>query len=167
MVASNKVEKYTFTDQQYNYTCDPGIEIYPLNNLTVFDSKTIPLVFVHGWSASMAGHWWKENNNIIASAVQKYFVSCVNLNPSNSIQDNALSLKNQLLSIQNNYSKISGSVKTLTLVCHSKGGLDAQGFLYYYEEDAKKLISKVITLSTPFWGSPLCLKTTLHLQQKT
>ena len=109
MVASNKVEKYTFTNQQYNYTCDPGIEIYPLNNLTVFDSKTIPLVFVHGWTASMAGHWWKENNNIIASALQKYFVSCVNLNPSNSIQDNALLLKNQLLSIQTNYSKISGS----------------------------------------------------------
>ena len=156
MVASKKVEKYTFTDQQYNYTCDPGIEIYPLNNLTVFDSKTIPLVFVHGWTASMAGHWWKENNNIIASAVQEYFVSCVNLNPSNSIQVNALLLKNQLLSIQTNYSKISGSVKTLTLVCHSKGGLDAQGFIYYHADEAKKLINKVITLSTPFWGSPLC-----------
>jgi len=82
------------------------------------------------------------------------------LNPSNNIKDNASMLHAQLISIKKNYEKFSNPTDTnttkITLVCHSKGGLDTQGFIHYYTTEAKTLIDKVITLSTPFWGSPLC-----------
>ena len=161
MVASKQVQPYTFTDQQYTYTCKPDQEIYPQNNPTSFspNNNIKPLVFVHGWSASMAGYWWKNENNIISLAVKQYYVSCVNLNPSNSIQDNASSLRTQLVNIQANYQTFSNTknvVTKMTLVCHSKGGLDAQGFINYFSQDAITWLNAVITLSTPFWGSPLC-----------
>ena len=163
MVAQKQVKPYTFTDQSTGktYTCNPGEELYPSNNPKIFSDGIKPLVFVHGWTESMAGYWWKYDNDIISLATtNSYYVSCVNLNPSNNIKDNALMLRDQLISIKKIYEKFSNPTDTtttkITLVCHSKGGLDTQGFIHYYTTEAKTLIDKVITLSTPFWGSPLC-----------
>ena len=163
MVAQKQVKPYTFTDKQTDtsYTCIPGTELYPKNNPESFSDGIKPLVFVHGWTESMAGYWWKYDNDIISLATtNSYYVSCVNLNPSNNIKDNALMLRDQLISIKKIYGQFSNPTDTtttkITLVCHSKGGLDTQGFIHYYTTEAKTLIDKVITLSTPFWGSPLC-----------
>ena len=163
MVAQKQVKPYTFTDQSTGktYTCNPGEELYPSNNPKTFSDGIKPLVFVHGWTESMAGYWWKYDNDIISLATtNNYYVSCVNLNPSNSIEDNASSLHDQLISIQKKYQQFTTpsvtSMTKLTLVSHSKGGLDTQGCIFYFTNDATNLIDKVITLSTPFWGSPLC-----------
>ena len=157
MVAQKTVVPYTFTDIVTNqqYTCQVGVATYPVNNI----GTKPPVVFVHGWTSKMGGFWWAYNNTIVSLAMKNdYFVACVNLDPNNSIENNALLLKQQLVSITTNYAtKLSTpSVQVqVTLVCHSKGGLDAQGMLYYYRETIP-LVKRVITLSTPFWGSPLC-----------
>ena len=107
------------------------------------------VVFVHGQSLSMA-NFWTENSNSLVSLVKKAgFNTCfVNLDPNGSIKSNASLLNDQLQSIF----KIYNSGK-LVVVAYGKGGIDTEGAIYYYNSDI--YISHVITLGTPFWGSPL------------
>ena len=106
------------------------------------------VVFVHGQSLSMA-NFWTENSNSLVSLVKKAgFNTCfVNLDPNGSIKSNASLLNDQLQSIF----KIYNSGK-LVVVAYGKGGIDTEGAIYYYNSDI--YISHVITLGTPFWGSP-------------
>ena len=117
------------------------------NNTT--DTSLPVLVFVHGWTGKMA-HIWATNNNPLWDQLEeaKFRAAFVNLDPNGSIQTNAQSLTDQLKQITTKY-----GVKKVIAVCHSKGGLDIQGSIYYNNADT--LIDSVFTICTPHWGSPL------------
>ena len=117
------------------------------NNTT--DTSLPVLVFVHGWTGKMA-HIWATNNNPLWDQLEeaKFRAAFVNLDPNGSIQTNAQSLTDQLKQITTKY-----GVKKVIAVCHSKGGLDIQGAIYYNNADV--FLDSVYTICTPHWGSPL------------
>ena len=109
---------------------------------------TTVIVFVHGNTGKMSDFWTANNNNISALATKYGFANCfVNLDPRGSIKANALVLTQQLKQIVTVY-----RVQKCILICHGKGGIDAEGAIYYNNADT--YIDRVITLGTPFWGSP-------------
>jgi hypothetical protein len=57
-------------------------------------------------------------------------------------------LRKQLESICKHF-----NVPKVNLICHSKGGIDAQAAIVHY--GANQYVARVFTLSTPHWGSPL------------
>ena len=105
------------------------------------------IVFVHGMTNKMSDFWTYNKNTISSIAANAGFANCfVNLDPNGSIQTNALALTQQLKQITTVYNS-----NKCILICHGKGGLDAEGAIYYNNADI--YIDRVITLGTPFWGS--------------
>ena len=107
------------------------------------------VVFVHGQSEAMSDYWKEENDALIRYVTESGFDTCfANLDPNGSVAFNASSLSEQLQQIVRLY-----DTKRVTIVAHGKGGIDTEGAIHYHKAD--RYIERVITLGTPFWGSPL------------
>ena len=119
-----------------------------IQNFVSIDNKTTPyvVVFVHGYNEHGYSVWFPLWNYIQDANIRAAFVR---LDYRGSIRTNAADLTEQLKEIVTYY-----GVDDVIVVCHSKGGLDIQGAIYYYNVDT--LLRYVVTLSTPHWGTPLC-----------
>jgi hypothetical protein len=115
------------------------------------------LVFVPGLGRG-ATSWWGSTNYYGSNDMYQYaynagyrtaFVSFRDAdgNPGDMWR-NGLVLKQQLESICRYF-----HVAQVDLICHSKGGIDAQAAIVHY--GAFPYVAKVFTLSTPHWGSQL------------
>lgn len=116
------------------------------------------LVFVQGLHGK-ASDWWGPtkyygNNDMYAyaysSGYRTAFVNFVDADgkSAGTMWRNGEVLSNQLRQICAYY-----KVNKVNLVCHSKGGVDAQSAIVHY--GAYAYVDKVFTLSTPHWGSQL------------
>lgn len=111
------------------------------------------LVFVHGKGGSASG-WWGQTmyhgaNDMYTYAYNHgYRTAFVDLHPEGTMWDNG-----QLLSSLLNQITAYFGVSKVVIVAHSKGGVDANAAAAHYGAAPK--ISRVITLGTPHWGTPL------------
>ncbi|HYF94329.1 MAG TPA: alpha/beta fold hydrolase [Symbiobacteriaceae bacterium] len=111
------------------------------------------LVFVHG-KGGWSGSWWESTvyhgtNDMYTYAYNNgYRTAFVDLHPEASMWTNGELLNRQLDQITAHF-----GVSKVTLVAHSKGGVDANAASVHYGANPK--ISRVITLGSPHGGSPL------------
>jgi pimeloyl-ACP methyl ester carboxylesterase len=111
------------------------------------------LVFIHGYNSS-ADTWWTETtyhgvNDMYQYAYNNgYRTAFVNVAPDLSMWYNG-SLFNSQIDVIRNYFGVS----KVTVIAHSKGGVDANAASVHYGASSK--ISRIITLSSPHWGTPL------------
>jgi triacylglycerol lipase len=105
------------------------------------------LVYIHGWSAG--SDTWTVGNDMPKRASQAgYRTAFVDLYSDRSMWDNGTLLAQELRQIMAHY-----GTTTVTLVAHSKGGVDAQTCAVY--NGMAPHISQIITLGTPHHGTPL------------
>jgi triacylglycerol esterase/lipase EstA (alpha/beta hydrolase family) len=114
------------------------------------------LVFVQGLTGN-ATEWWKRtrysDNDMYQCAYNAgYRTAFVNFRDADGdpgdMWRNGSVLRKQLESICKHF-----NVPKVNLICHSKGGIDAQAAIVHY--GANQYVARVFTLSTPHWGSPL------------
>lgn len=111
------------------------------------------LLFVHGKGGS-AQSWWTETtyhgtNDMYAYAYHNgYRTAFVDLYPEGSMWDNG-ALLHQLIDRVRAYF----GVDRVAIVAHSKGGVDSNAASVHYGAAPK--ISRVVTLGSPHWGTPL------------
>jgi len=111
------------------------------------------LVFVHG-KGGWSGSWWQPTvyhgtNDMKSYAYNNgYRTAYVDLYPEASMWTNGELLNRQLEEITAYF-----GVSKVTLVAHSKGGVDANAASVHYGANAK--ISRIITLGSPHGGSPV------------
>jgi pimeloyl-ACP methyl ester carboxylesterase len=115
------------------------------------------LVFVQGLGSS-AVSWWGPteyygNNDMYQYAYKAgYRTAFVNFRDADATPGdmwrNGSVLSKQLESICRYF-----NVARVNLICHSKGGIDAQTAIVHY--GAAPYVAKVVTLSAPHWGSQL------------
>jgi len=111
------------------------------------------LVFVHGKGGS-ASVWWDSTvyhgtNDMYAYAYNNgYRTAFVSLHPEGTMWANGQLLSSLLSSITAYF-----GVDRVTIVAHSKGGVDANAASAHY--GAASRISQVITLGTPHRGTPI------------
>ncbi|MBP2017544.1 pimeloyl-ACP methyl ester carboxylesterase [Symbiobacterium terraclitae] len=111
------------------------------------------LVFVHGKGGS-ASVWWDETtyhgtNDMYAYAYNNgYRTAFVSLHPEGTMWANGQLLSSLLNSITSYF-----GVNRVTIVAHSKGGVDANAASVHYGAAPK--IREVITLGTPHRGTPV------------
>jgi pimeloyl-ACP methyl ester carboxylesterase len=105
------------------------------------------LVFVHGYTGS-ASTWWNDNQMYTLALNAGYRTAFVSLGPDKTMWHNGQLLANMLNTITTHY-----GVSRVVLVGHSKGGLDIEAALVHY--GAWNRVSRVVTLGSPFFGSPL------------
>lgn len=111
------------------------------------------LVFVHG-KGGWSGDWWEPtvyhgSNDMYSYAYSNgYRTAFVDLIPEASMWTNG-----QLLNRQLNEITAYFGVSRVTIIAHSKGGVDANAAAVHYGASAK--ISQIITLGSPHGGSPL------------
>ncbi|MGD8400394.1 MAG: hypothetical protein PVH64_05580 [Bacillota bacterium] len=115
------------------------------------------LVFVQGLDSNAVSWWGATNyygdNDMYQYAYQAgYRTAFVNFRDADGepgdMWRNGSVLRNQLEAICRYY-----GVAQVNLICHSKGGIDAQTAITHY--GAAAYVAKVFTLSTPHWGSQL------------
>lgn len=105
------------------------------------------LVYVHGWSAG--AETWTSGNDMPKRASQAgYRTAFVDLHPDRSMWDNGTLLAQEIGQIMAHF-----GTSTVTVVAHSKGGVDAQTCAVYNQMAPH--ISQIITLGTPHHGTPL------------
>ncbi len=105
------------------------------------------LVYVHGWSAG--SDTWTSGNDMPRRASQAgYRTAFVDLYSDRSMWDNGTLLAQELGQIMTHY-----GTSSVTVVAHSKGGVDAQTCAVY--NGMASHISQIITLGTPHRGTPL------------
>ncbi len=123
----------------------PGTIIYgPMPAAPV---KPQVLVYVHGWSAG--SETWTVNNDMPQRASQAgYRTAFVDLYPDRGMWDNGALLATELGQVMAHY-----GTSSVTLVAHSKGGVDAQTCVVYNGMASR--VSQIITLGTPHRGTPL------------
>ena len=109
------------------------------------ESKPV-IVFVHGKSSSK-DVWLLDNNMYQLAYSYGYRTAFVNLGPESSMWYNG-ALLNNLLNFISGYFGSSN----LIVIAHSKGGIDTETAIYHY---GNSNVKQVISLSTPYWGSPL------------
>ncbi len=109
------------------------------------DSKPV-IVFVHGKSSS-ADVWYSGNDMYYLAYSWGYRTAFVNLEPEGSMWTNG-SILNNLLNVIAGYFGTSD----LVVIAHSKGGIDTETAIFHY---GNVNVKQVMTLSTPYWGSPL------------
>ena len=109
------------------------------------ESKPV-IVFVHGKSSS-AEVWLQDNDMYQRAYSYGYRTAFVNLGPESSMWDNGSLLHNLLNFISGYFSS-----SDLIVIAHSKGGIDTETAIFHY---GNSNVKQVITLSTPYWGSPL------------
>ncbi|MDF2630279.1 MAG: putative lipase [Symbiobacteriaceae bacterium] len=118
-----------------------------------FDPAKPVLVFVHG-KGGWSGSWWEPTvyhgtNDMYTYAYNNgYRTAFVDLYPERNMWTNGELLNRQLNEITAYF-----GVPKVTLVAHSKGGVDANAAAAHYGASGK--ISRVITLGSPHGGSPL------------
>jgi hypothetical protein len=111
------------------------------------------LVFVPG-KGSPASSWWTDTvyhgtNDMYTYAYNNgYRTAFVDLYTAGSMWANGEMLRGQIDQIAAYF-----GVAKVTLVAHSKGGVDANAASVHY--GASPRISRVITLGTPHWGTPV------------
>lgn len=103
------------------------------------------VVFVHGWTY-LRSKVWDDMSGVIP--YDEYRCVWVLLDYTGSMRKNGTRLTDVLRRVTELF-----RVDRVVIVAHSKGGLDVQAALLY--DGARRYIDRVITLSTPHWGSPL------------
>ena len=111
-------------------------------------SSTRPvLLFIHGWNSD--GSTWSGGNAMESLATGAgYRTAFLDVYPDQSMWTNAPLINTAVDRI---HSRFPGSA--VDLICHSKGGVDAQTATVYYGTGAK--VNRLITLSSPHYGTPL------------
>ncbi|HWI60801.1 MAG TPA: hypothetical protein VNT75_03055 [Symbiobacteriaceae bacterium] len=111
------------------------------------------LVFVHG-KGGWSGSWFEPTvyhgtNDMYAYAYNNgYRTAFTDLYPDKSMWANGELLNRQLDEITAYF-----GVSKVTIVAHSKGGLDVNSASVHYGANPK--ISRIVTLGSPHWGSPV------------
>ncbi len=109
------------------------------------ESKPV-LVFVHGKSSS-PDVWYSDNDMYSLAYSWGYRTAFVKLEPEASMWTNGATLNNLLNVIADYF-----GTNNLVVVAHSKGGIDTETAIFHY---GNTNVKQVMTLSTPYWGSPL------------
>ncbi len=111
------------------------------------------LVFVHGkhddetiWFGDVKHYGHNKMYEMAYNA--GYRTAFVRLGAESSMWYNGRILAEQLTSIERYF-----DTRNIVIIAHSKGGIDAQAALVYY--NTVGVPRKLITLSTPYYGSPL------------
>ncbi|WP_044337226.1 esterase/lipase family protein [Rossellomorea aquimaris] len=105
-----------------------------------------PILFVHGLNSS-SNTWWNGNNMYDTAYQNGYETAFIDLYPTKNMWDNGALLSQKIRDIYNYYGE------KVVVVAHSKGGIDTQSALVHY--GAYPYVARVITLSTPHYGSQL------------
>ncbi|UOQ45659.1 hypothetical protein MUN89_06910 [Halobacillus salinarum] len=105
-----------------------------------------PLVFVHGLNSS-SSTWWEDNDMYTTALNQGYQTAFVDLYPVKDMMENGELLAKVLKEIYEHFNE------TLIVIGHSKGGVDAQSALIYFQ--SSPYVERLLTLSSPHHGSPL------------
>ena len=128
----------------------PGKIVYP-TGYTRYNSKT-PVIFVHGISSHASASW--EAN---IQTVKDYHLNAafVQLHPFGTTTTNGKLLKRMIDQVTAHY-----GCKTVSIVAHSKGGLDTEKALYYrgpYNNSLPSFgylkVDAVYTFSSPLKGA--------------
>lgn len=110
------------------------------------DLSKPPLVFVHGINSSSST--WSDRNDMAKQAVLNGYESAfIDLYPDQDMKKNGKLLAEKLKEIYEFFGR------KLIIIGHSKGGVDTQAALVYY--NAHPYVEKVITLGSPHYGTPL------------
>ena len=105
------------------------------------------LLFVHGWNSDAST--WSGGNAMESLATNAgYRTAFLDVYPDQSMWTNAPLINSAVDQI---HGRFPGSA--VDLICHSKGGVDAQTATVYYGTGAK--VDRLITLSSPHHGTPL------------
>lgn len=127
---------------------------------------TPPVVMVHGlWSDQSM---WKEDgftryltsHGFVFPILADYGAyNASSFNPENSFIPGAIAVRQAILSALKNYRNENIAVTQVDVVAHSMGGLMTRS--YIQQQDSlnlnffKGFVHKLITIGTPYWGSPL------------
>ncbi len=105
------------------------------------------LLFVHGWNSDAST--WSGSNDMEADATAGgYRTAFLDVYPDRSMWDNGALVATAVDEVRAHFPGAG-----VVLVCHSKGGVDAQTALVY--DGAAPKVQRLLTLGTPFWGTPL------------
>ncbi len=105
------------------------------------------LIFIHGWNSDAST--WSGSNDMEADATGAgYRTAFLDVYPDRSMWDNGVLVATAVDQVR---ARFPGA--GVVLVCHSKGGVDAQTALVY--DGAAPKVQRLITLGTPHWGTPL------------
>ncbi|MFP3325215.1 alpha/beta hydrolase, partial [Planococcus sp. SIMBA_160] len=96
-----------------------------------------PLVFVHGINSS-SSTWFGRNDMAKQAVLNGYESAFIDLHPDQDMKRNGKLLAEKLKEIYDFFGR------KLIVIGHSKGGVDAQSALVYY--NAHPYVDKVITL---------------------
>jgi pimeloyl-ACP methyl ester carboxylesterase len=105
------------------------------------------IVFIHGYF-SRASSWWILNDMYTKAFNDGYRTAFVSVHPDKDMWVNGQLFSTMLGTITNNL-----GVNKVVVVAHSKGGLDTDAAVVHY--GAHTRVERVITLSTPHYGTPL------------
>lgn len=105
------------------------------------------LLFIHGW-ASDASTWSGSNAMEALATSAGYRTAFLDVYPDQSMWTNAPLID---AAVDQVHGRFPGA--EVDLVCHSKGGVDAQTATVYFGTGAK--VGRLITLSSPHRGTPL------------
>ncbi|MFQ3545440.1 hypothetical protein Q7A53_15255 [Halobacillus rhizosphaerae] len=109
-------------------------------------SDASPIVFVHGLNSS-SKTWIQDNDMDELANRHGWQTVFVDVFPDKDMFDNGEILTQMLKEITDYFKE------TVVIVAHSKGGIDTQTALVYF--DSSDYVERVITLSSPHLGSPL------------
>ncbi len=128
----------------------PGTILYPVG-YNAFSAKT-PVIFVHGITGKLTGSYEANIQEVIQYGIKAAFVQ---LEPIGTPQENGKLLKKIIDRVRAHY----GSA-TVSIVAHSKGGMDTERALYGPDPDnpsvpsvAYEKVDGVYTFGSPLKGS--------------
>lgn len=113
---------------------------------TAEDPAKHPVLFVHGLNSS-SNTWWNNNNMYDTAYANGYETAFIDLYPTKNMWDNGALLAQKVRDMYNHFGE------KVVVVAHSKGGIDTQSAIVH--NGASPYIARVITLSTPHYGSQL------------
>ncbi|WP_281975788.1 esterase/lipase family protein [Halobacillus litoralis] len=105
-----------------------------------------PLVFIHGINSS-SYTWWEDNDMYEMARENGYETAFIDVSPVKDMWDNGLLLATIIPDLYEHFGE------RLTVIAHSKGGIDTQAALLHY--GALPYVHEIITLSSPHHGSQL------------
>lgn len=105
------------------------------------------LLFIHGWNSD-ASTWSGSNQMESLATGAGYRTAFLDLYPDQSMWVNAPIIDGAVDQVRAHFPGAA-----VDLVCHSKGGVDAQTATVYYGTAAK--VQRILTLSSPHHGTPI------------